>query len=95
MKISENIHEKTYSDIVLTPFTKREYQVFELYALGKKTKEIAAMLFLAESTVKTHRENILQKLNINREKLQLDVALCWVWQVFGNDIKANIKGVLK
>jgi DNA-binding NarL/FixJ family response regulator len=42
--------------------TKREKEIIELLAQGKKNKEIAMHLFLSEHTVKTHRKNIAEKL---------------------------------
>jgi DNA-binding NarL/FixJ family response regulator len=45
---------------VLTP---REREVFQLLALGKANKEVAAMLSLSLGTVKKHRENLQRKLD--------------------------------
>ena len=45
---------------VLTP---REREVFQLLALGKANKEVAAMLELSLGTVKKHRENLQRKLD--------------------------------
>jgi len=45
---------------VLTP---REREVFQLLALGKANKEVAAMLGLSLGTVKKHRENLQRKLD--------------------------------
>lgn len=42
--------------------TKREKEIISLIALGKTSKEIAALLFLSELTIKTHRKNISEKL---------------------------------
>jgi DNA-binding NarL/FixJ family response regulator len=42
--------------------SKREKEIISLIALGKTSKEIAAMLFLSELTIKTHRKNISEKL---------------------------------
>lgn len=42
--------------------SKREKEIISLIASGKTTKEIAAMLFLSELTIKTHRKNISEKL---------------------------------
>lgn len=42
--------------------SKREKEIISLIAIGKTTKEIAAMLFLSELTIKTHRKNISEKL---------------------------------
>lgn len=45
---------------VLTP---REREVFQLLALGKANKEVAATLGLSLGTVKKHRENLQRKLD--------------------------------
>jgi DNA-binding NarL/FixJ family response regulator len=42
--------------------SKREKEIISLIATGKTSKEIAAMLFLSELTIKTHRKNISEKL---------------------------------
>jgi DNA-binding NarL/FixJ family response regulator len=42
--------------------SKREKEIISLIASGKTSKEIAAMLFLSELTIKTHRKNISEKL---------------------------------
>lgn len=43
--------------------TNREIQVLTEIAKGKKNKQIANELFIAYNTVKTHRQNLLSKLN--------------------------------
>lgn len=45
------------------PFTEREHEVLQQMAYGLRNEEIAAKLFIGESTVKTHVHRILQKLN--------------------------------
>ena len=44
--------------------TMREREVLKLFAEGKKTKEIAAALYISPHTVRRHRSNIMEKLNI-------------------------------
>jgi DNA-binding NarL/FixJ family response regulator len=51
---------ETSSLAVLTP---REREVFQLLALGKANKEVAALLGLSLGTVKKHRENLQRKLD--------------------------------
>jgi DNA-binding NarL/FixJ family response regulator len=46
------------------PLTERETEVLKQLALGKSNKEIAAELFIAEKTVRTHVSNILAKLAV-------------------------------
>lgn len=47
--------------------TPREYEVVELILAGKGTPYIAQALFISPGTVKNHRKNIYQKLNINSQ----------------------------
>jgi DNA-binding NarL/FixJ family response regulator len=43
--------------------TMREREVLKLLAEGKRTKEIAAALYISPHTVRRHRSNIMEKLN--------------------------------
>ncbi|MFT4599888.1 MAG: DNA-binding NarL/FixJ family response regulator [Arenicella sp.] len=45
--------------------TKREIQIVQHVVKGLSNKEIASEMFLAVNTVKTHRKNILHKLNMS------------------------------
>jgi DNA-binding NarL/FixJ family response regulator len=44
--------------------TMREREVLKLLAEGKRAKEIAAALYISPHTVRRHRANIMEKLNI-------------------------------
>ena len=44
--------------------TMREREILKLLAEGKKSKEIAEALFISPHTVRRHRENIMEKLNV-------------------------------
>lgn len=48
-----------------TDLTPREREVLQLIAEGKSHQSIAALLHLSIRTVDTHRNNIMQKLNIH------------------------------
>jgi DNA-binding CsgD family transcriptional regulator len=44
--------------------TYREKEIVAFLKLGKQNKEIAELLFLSEFTIKTHRQNIMRKLEV-------------------------------
>jgi DNA-binding NarL/FixJ family response regulator len=44
------------------PLTRREREILKLLAEGKKSQEIANILFLSIHTVRTHRHNLMKKL---------------------------------
>jgi DNA-binding NarL/FixJ family response regulator len=53
------------SDVLLKPkLSDREREVLQLMAEGKGTKEIAAQLHLSAKTVETHRQHLMDKLEI-------------------------------
>lgn len=54
-----NFHSQAHTKAKLSA---REKEVLEHIANGKTAKEIGEMLFIARTTVETHRRNMLQKL---------------------------------
>lgn len=63
----------------INPFTElseREFEVLRLIAAGKSNTEIAVMLVIGESTVKTHVRNILRKIHLE-DRTQ---AAVYAWQ---------------
>jgi len=55
--------------------SEREIQVLSLVAAGKRNKEIAADLYIAEDTVKMHVRNIFSKLDVTDRTEAVTVAL--------------------
>lgn len=52
-------------DNLLSDLTQREEEVLELLTQGITYKGVATKLFISETTVKTHVNNIFQKLQVN------------------------------
>lgn len=50
---------------VYSLLTSREREVLQLIAEGKTTQKIASLLFISPKTVETHRQNIMDKLNLH------------------------------
>jgi DNA-binding NarL/FixJ family response regulator len=56
----QEVDQRLYAEL-----TEREREVLRLLAQGKRNREIAEELFIAEKTVKNHVSNILWKLECN------------------------------
>ena len=63
-KHKKNLQERIDEVCVEYKLTPREKEFIELIYSGKSNKEIAEILFLSESTVKTHIYNIFRKMNV-------------------------------
>lgn len=57
---------KTTNDNVFSILTNRELEILKLVAEGKTNNNIGSLLFISEKTVKNHRTNIMNKLNIHK-----------------------------
>ena len=55
-----------------SPLTEREEEVVRQVALGRRNVEVAQQLFISEDTVKTHLNNVFQKLGF-QDRVQLIV----------------------
>ncbi|MCK9377847.1 MAG: response regulator transcription factor [Syntrophobacterales bacterium] len=62
--ISSDLISLTLADDQADLLTMREREVLKLLAEGRKTQEIAEVLFISVNTVRRHRYNIMEKLNI-------------------------------
>jgi DNA-binding CsgD family transcriptional regulator len=51
--------------------TATESRILQLIAEQKKSKEIAAILFVSEKTIRNHRYNIKKKLDLPKENNSL------------------------
>lgn len=65
--ISETVVQAFLNAVEPQPelLSDRERQVLQLVAEGKRTKEIAQILGVSTSTAESHRNHIMQKLNIH------------------------------
>jgi two-component system, NarL family, response regulator LiaR len=54
--------------------SKRELEILGLLAQGHSNQEIAAALFISLSTVKTHIQNLFEKLEVKRRTQAVDKA---------------------
>ncbi len=56
---------KETASLAIDSLTEREQEVLELVAEGKKGREICSILNISESTLKTHKGNLMKKLNVS------------------------------
>jgi DNA-binding NarL/FixJ family response regulator len=63
-----------YEEIKKAGLTQREHEVLVKMAQGMSNQEIAAALYLSESTIKTHVSNILFKLDAKRRTQAIQTA---------------------
>lgn len=70
--IQEVIKKKPEKDI---PLTRREVDVVRLIADGLSTPQIAERLFIAHSTVETHRRNLIDKTGVPNSKTLIKWAI--------------------
>jgi two-component system response regulator DegU len=61
------------------PLTKRQTQVLRLFAEGYTDKEIADMLYLAEDTIRTHRNAIRARLECKNTTMAVAMAIRNGW----------------
>jgi DNA-binding NarL/FixJ family response regulator len=59
-------HADDFGDLdSLNSLTKREREVLQLIAEGMTTKQIARQLFVSQKTIRTHRSNMMRKLDLH------------------------------
>lgn len=59
-----SLKKMSYQEELYSRLSNREREVFQMIAEGLSTKEIAEILCVTISTVKTHRSNIMEKLQM-------------------------------
>ncbi|MDP6823433.1 MAG: response regulator transcription factor [Dehalococcoidia bacterium] len=70
-RLSELSHPPAEAELL----SDRELEVLQAMAKGAGNKDIAASLFVTESTIKTHVANIFHKLGVNRRTEAVTEAL--------------------
>jgi two-component system response regulator NreC len=60
---------------LFTKLSNREREVFQMIAEGHATKKIADVLCVSPSTVKTHRANIMEKLQLDNISQLIQFAI--------------------
>ncbi len=63
-----------HAQIEALGLSKREYEVLCKLAQGHTNKEIASLLFVSESTIKTHVSNVYTKLDVKRRTQAIQKA---------------------
>ena len=64
MVIQGYLDKNKPTSVTVGELTEREFEIFKLLAEGKSAREIADMLFVSVKTVGTHRQNIMDKLEL-------------------------------
>jgi len=70
-QVKAMVRELTYGSDNFNQLTPTEMRVAVLIKNGATSQQIADRLFVSESTVKTHRRNIRNKLNLQNKKLNM------------------------
>jgi RNA polymerase sigma factor (sigma-70 family) len=75
----EEIFPKEFSDEIqedeLFSLSRREREIFQLYAEGLSIKDIAENLNISKKTVETHKYRIMEKLNISSMNEWIKLAI--------------------
>jgi DNA-binding NarL/FixJ family response regulator len=74
-RLPAGVAQKLAEHMADEPISPRELEVLSLMAAGRRNKEIASELSLAEDTVKMHVRNILSKLQVNDRTEAVTIAL--------------------
>ncbi len=73
--INDYLNKETEKESNQSELTERELDVLKLYAEGKTTREISDTLFVSIKTVGTHRQHIMEKLDIKTTVEMIKYAL--------------------
>ena len=69
------MNQKTFQDELYNTLTNREREVFQMMVEGFTTKKISEILCLSPSTIKSHRSNIMEKLQMENISKLIQYAI--------------------
>jgi len=75
VKTESTPEERAYFFSQLPLLTPAEKGVYDLYLMGKGTKEVTEALGISENTLKYHNRNLYGKLGVSSRKQLLEIAL--------------------
>lgn len=70
-----SLKKKSPQEDLYSKLSNREREVFQMVAEGRSTKEISDILCVSPSTVKTHRANIMEKLQLQNISQLIQFAI--------------------
>ena len=70
-----SLKKKSHQDDLYNRLSNREREVFQMIAEGRSTREISELLYVSPSTVKTHRANIMEKLEMENLSQLIQFAI--------------------
>ena len=88
--VKEENNTEENGENLLSYLTQREEEVLDLLTKGITYKGVSSKLFISETTVKTHVNNIFQKLQVND---RTQAVLYAINHGFMNKSKAKIASV--
>ena len=74
-QVFDYFRNKGKSSSDLNELSEREKEIIKCLAEGMNSKAIASALFISEHTVKTHRRNIMHKMNVNTSAALISLAI--------------------
>jgi DNA-binding NarL/FixJ family response regulator len=74
MSVSHHHSISPQTQSLVEPLTNREVEILHFLVQRLQNKEIAEKLFISSQTVKTHLQNIYQKLNASNRRMAVSIA---------------------
>lgn len=65
MNSDDTVRKSAPAVLASDSLTEKEYEVLKLISEGKRGREICSILNISESTLKTHKSHMMQKLNVS------------------------------